>query len=92
MDLEESPISEQETEPTPGHPIATLFFLLFKTLALAIYLFSSFLFSETTFVIPFILCVLFLAFDLWTTKNVAGRLMVGLRWWNEGMYGFYVVW
>jgi hypothetical protein len=27
--------------------------------------------------------VLLLAFDFWTTKNVTGRLLVGLRWWNE---------
>merc|ERR1712216_482701 len=24
-----------------------------------------------------------LAFDFWTVKNVTGRLLVGLRWWNE---------
>lgn len=24
-----------------------------------------------------------LAFDFWTVKNVSGRLLVGLRWWNE---------
>ena len=27
--------------------------------------------------------VLLLAFDFWTVKNVSGRLMVGLRWWNK---------
>jgi hypothetical protein len=26
---------------------------------------------------------LLLAFDFWTVKNVTGRLLVGLRWWNE---------
>jgi hypothetical protein len=31
----------------------------------------------------FIVCVLLLAFDFWTVKNVSGRLLVGLRWWNE---------
>jgi len=24
-----------------------------------------------------------MALDFWTTKNVSGRLLVGLRWWNE---------
>jgi len=24
-----------------------------------------------------------LAFDFWTVKNISGRLLVGLRWWNE---------
>ena len=22
-------------------------------------------------------------FDFWTVKNVSGRILVGLRWWNE---------
>jgi hypothetical protein len=28
-------------------------------------------------------CVLLLAGDFWVTKNVSGRLLVGLRYWNE---------
>jgi hypothetical protein len=24
-----------------------------------------------------------MAFDFWTVKNITGRLMVGLRWWND---------
>lgn len=31
----------------------------------------------------FILVVLLLAADFWNVKNVSGRLLVGLRWWNE---------
>ena len=27
--------------------------------------------------------VLLLAADFWTVKNVTGRLLVGLRWWNK---------
>ena len=23
------------------------------------------------------------AFDFWVVKNVSGRILVGLRWWNE---------
>jgi len=26
--------------------------------------------------------VLLLSMDFWTVKNITGRLMVGLRWWN----------
>jgi len=33
--------------------------------------------------VPFIIGVIFLALDFWVTKNVSGRLLVGLRWWNE---------
>lgn len=27
--------------------------------------------------------VLLSALDFWTVKNVTGRLLVGLRWWND---------
>ena len=38
---------------------------------------------SASFVNVFVVCVLLLAFDFWTVKNVSGRLMVGLRWWSE---------
>ncbi len=31
----------------------------------------------------FLTVILLLAFDFWTVKNVTGRLLVGLRWWNK---------
>ena len=49
--------------------------------ALAFYVvFSVFIDS---FVIQFVFTVLLLALDFWTVKNVSGRILVGLRWWNE---------
>ncbi|KAL0482972.1 hypothetical protein AKO1_014870 [Acrasis kona] len=63
-----------------GHPIATFFHLFFKVGALFVYFWSMF---ATSFVIPFVICILFISFDFWTVKNITGRLMVGLRWWNE---------
>lgn len=44
---------------------------------LFLYLFTS------NFVLVFVVTILLLAFDFWTVKNVSGRLLVGLRWWNE---------
>ena len=38
--------------------------------------------TPNLFVINFIVTVLLLAADFWTVKNVTGRLLVGLRWWN----------
>eukprot|EP00322_Chrysochromulina_rotalis_P007126 CAMPEP_0115851634 /NCGR_PEP_ID=MMETSP0287-20121206/12583_1 /TAXON_ID=412157 /ORGANISM="Chrysochromulina rotalis, Strain UIO044" /LENGTH=257 /DNA_ID=CAMNT_0003305673 /DNA_START=62 /DNA_END=836 /DNA_ORIENTATION=- len=64
-----------------AHPTTALFHLLFKTLALLVYMFGTWFTSS--FVNIFIICVLLLAFDFWTVKNVSGRLMVGLRWWSE---------
>jgi len=54
---------------------------LFKAAAIVLYLLSVVLFDN--FIIGFVTCVLLLAFDFWTVKNVTGRLLVGLRWWNE---------
>jgi len=56
-----------------------IFHLLFKSLALLVYLFSGLFTSSYIFVA--VVVILLLAFDFWTVKNVTGRLLVGLRWW-----------
>lgn len=63
------------------HPVAVVFHFLFKVAAIAWYLFSGLLLSG--FVLTFVVQVLLLAFDFWTVKNVTGRLLVGLRWWQD---------
>lgn len=73
-----------------NHPIAAFFHLFFKTLAILAYAFGGLL-SEG-FVNLFIVCILLLAFDFWTVKNVSGRLMVGLRWWSEVKEDGTTVW
>jgi len=74
----------QEAQATyPRHPFSVIFHLLFRVLAVACYLFAQYVFTSSGFVTAFIVTVLFLAFDFWTVKNVTGRLLVGLRWWNE---------
>ena len=52
-----------------------------QTLAILVYMFGSWF--SSSFVNVFVVCVLLLAFDFWTVKNVSGRLMVGLRWHSE---------
>jgi len=64
------------------HPIAAFFHIAFKAGAILAFLIGS-LISSTSYVGVFISVVLLLAADFWTTKNVTGRLLVGLRWWNE---------
>ncbi|WRX08915.1 Golgi apparatus membrane protein TVP23-like - like 1 [Theobroma cacao] len=49
--------------------------------ALAFYLLSA-LFTDS-FVIIFVITVVLAALDFWVVKNVSGRILVGLRWWNE---------
>ena len=63
------------------HPKTAFFHLVFKTGAILSYMFGTWV--SDSFVNVFIVCVLLLAFDFWTVKNVSGRLMVGLRWWSE---------
>ncbi|GBG79756.1 hypothetical protein CBR_g30020 [Chara braunii] len=63
------------------NPRTALFHVLFKGLAVAFYICCKWI--SSSFVIHFVVCVLLLALDFWTVKNVSGRRLVGLRWWNE---------
>ncbi|KAL8479462.1 hypothetical protein ACS0TY_026380 [Phlomoides rotata] len=64
-----------------SHPQICFFHVLFKGAALAFYILSS-LFVNS-FVIIFVVTVPLAALDFWVVKNVSGRILVGLRWWNE---------
>ncbi|KAM9964779.1 hypothetical protein ACTFIW_004565 [Dictyostelium discoideum] len=73
-----------ESQPqsnAPKHPISVFFHLFFKIVAVAIFILSSFV--NIGFVLTFIIVTLSSAFDFWVTKNVTGRKLVGLRWWNQ---------
>ncbi|CAD5110960.1 DgyrCDS314 [Dimorphilus gyrociliatus] len=63
------------------HPLALVFHLTFRVLALLTYLFCG-LFSNS-FIVSFVSIVVLLSMDFWTVKNITGRLLVGLRWWNH---------
>jgi len=71
----------QEILATSSHPTAAVFHVAFKVAAVASYLLLG-IFTKS-FVVQFVLTVTLLAFDFWTVKNVSGRLLVGLRWWND---------
>jgi hypothetical protein len=45
-----------------------------------VYIFGSWF--TTNFIFTFVICIVLLAFDFWTVKNISGRLLVGLRWWS----------
>jgi hypothetical protein len=77
---------EEKKAGIPKHPIALVFHIAFKVGAALCYLFGGWfgpIFKVKQELIPIIICVIFLAFDFWTTKNVSGRLLAGLRWWND---------
>uniref|UniRef100_A0A672KNY3 Golgi apparatus membrane protein TVP23 homolog n=1 Tax=Sinocyclocheilus grahami TaxID=75366 RepID=A0A672KNY3_SINGR len=63
------------------HPLACFFHLFFRTSAILIYLFCEFL--SRSFIANMVTIILLLSCDFWTVKNVTGRLLVGLRWWNQ---------
>ena len=35
------------------------------------------------YISTFVIVILFLSMDFWLTKNLSGRLLAGLRWWNH---------
>merc|ERR1711971_1139108 len=64
-----------------ANPQAAFFTIFFKVLSIGAYVFGSFFSSN--FILLFVFVILCLACDFWTVKNVTGRLLVGLRWWNH---------
>ncbi|KAI0117734.1 Golgi apparatus membrane protein TVP23 [Nemania sp. FL0031] len=81
---------EQSQQPQPAgslswrlssHPITLLTFLAFRISSLLVYLFGVLLINSM--VLIFIITILLLAGDFYYLKNIAGRRLVGLRWWNE---------
>ncbi|PUU78106.1 hypothetical protein B9Z19DRAFT_1084799 [Tuber borchii] len=63
------------------HPLTLGFFLAFRLASIFTYLFG--LWFSSNFVLIFIIVILLLAADFYYCKNIAGRRLVGLRWWNE---------
>ena len=64
-----------------NHPIAAFFHVFFKFVAALVYLVGKVF--GLSFIGVFIGVVLLLAADFWVVKNVTGRLLVRLRWWNR---------
>ena len=64
-----------------SHPSVVIFHLLFKISALMLYMFGKW-FTDSDIVV-LCGCILLLAADFWVVKNITGRLLVGLRWWNK---------
>lgn len=67
-----------DTDKKIKHPVVTFFHLVFRFLAILVYIFGGF----SSFIGCFVSVVLLLSLDFWTVKNITGRIMVGLRWWN----------
>lgn len=57
-----------------------VFHLAFRILAVVVYLLCGWF--SNSFVASFVAIVVLLSIDFWIVKNISGRLLVGLRWWN----------
>lgn len=99
METEQTNTNSQTTNGSTGpqtwtdrlkessHPVALLFYMFFRLAPIFIYIFGNLFIGLITlknkFILHFIILILLFAADFWNLKNVAGRLLVGLRWWNE---------
>ncbi|XP_025831383.1 uncharacterized Golgi apparatus membrane protein-like protein CG5021 isoform X2 [Agrilus planipennis] len=62
------------------HPYVTFFHLCFRVTSIVAYIMCGWF--SSSFITSFVVVVILLSMDFWTVKNITGRLMVGLRWWN----------
>ena len=64
-----------------SNPIICIFTLIFKIGAIVSFiLLDIFVKNEA---IAYLVVIILSASDFWTIKNVSGRILVGLRWWND---------
>ena len=70
----------EQRQGKPEHKLLLLFHVLFKIAADVLYLFSGLM--GMGYVATFIFVVILLSSDFWFTKNISGRFLAGLRWWN----------
>ena len=64
-----------------NHPGVCLTTICFKLASPVSYLLLNIFLNSTSMV--YLVVILSAAFDFWVTKNISGRKLVGLRWWNE---------
>ena len=62
-------------------PVVAFFHAIFKIVAVLTFIVGWLI--GGSYVAVFIITTLALSADFWVTKNVTGRLMVRLRWWNR---------
>ncbi|KAL0580290.1 Golgi apparatus membrane protein tvp23 [Marasmius crinis-equi] len=63
------------------HPIALFFLYFFRIAAIVLYILAETVVDN--YVLSTVLVVVLLAMDFWNCRNVAGRTLVGLRFWNQ---------
>ncbi|KAF8746309.1 hypothetical protein AX14_000094 [Amanita brunnescens Koide BX004] len=64
-----------------AHPLTLFFLFFFRTAAVVVYVLCGW-FTDN-YVLSTVIVVVLLAMDFWNCRNVAGRILVGLRFWNQ---------
>jgi len=64
-----------------AHPVSLFFLYFFRVAAIVVYLLCGFF--TTNYVLSTVVVVVLLAMDFWNCRNVSGRTLVGLRYWNQ---------
>ena len=64
-----------------SHPLICVLTFIFKLLAYFIFIIVAFFTDKKSII--YLLIILCGAVDFWIVKNISGRKLVGLRWWNE---------
>ncbi|KAG2077111.1 DUF846-domain-containing protein [Suillus decipiens] len=64
-----------------AHPAALFCLYFFRISAIAVYVLCGLL--TNNYVLATVVVVVLLAMDFWNCRNVAGRTLVGLRFWNQ---------
>jgi len=88
--MEGAPQSVEGGPPSP-HMSVVVAHVGFKAAAFLYYLTCTWIFSKS-YITNFVVCLVLLSLDFWVVKNVSGRILVGLRWWNEVQEGGNSVW
>lgn len=74
-------LARQYTLIQPNHPGVCFFHLVFKIFGVFAYVFLGIVISNT--LTHFLMVFLSIVFDFWVTKNITGRHLIGMRWWND---------
>jgi len=64
-----------------AHPGVCLFTISFKIAAIVAFIILNFITGSEA--LTYLIVILLGSADFWMTKNISGRVLVGLRWWNE---------
>jgi hypothetical protein len=54
--------------------------MVFRSLAIVAYFVCPW--AKASFATSFVIIIILLSMDFWTVKNITGRLLAGLRYWN----------